>query len=386
MNIHIEYLRERPISEQRIEIVERKGLGHPDSMIDGICESASRALSNFYIKEKGFILHHNLDKGLIVGGVAQPVFGGGKVIQPPEIIVAGTASIIKNIDDIRKLLYDETIEYLENNLRFTKILNPEIKIKIHPGSIDLVDLYNRFNSDQIPLANDTSFGVGFAPLTRLEKIVLEIEKFLNEKRIKKKYPFIGEDIKIMGIRDNSNLKITLAMAFVSQFIESLDDYYSKKAKIKEILKKKFGNEIEFLINTADSGNSIYLTVSGVSWENGDDGQVGRGNRCNGLITPFHLMSLEAVAGKNPVSHVGKIYNLKAQEIANELHKTFKLKDVQVILVSQIGKPIDEPFVGIKCLDKEITKKELIDLIQKFLTRESFRELMNKLVNDSISVF
>lgn len=380
-------MKEYPISQQRIEIVERKGIGHPDSMIDGICESASRVLSKFYIKEKGFILHHNLDKGLIVGGVADPIFGGGKVIQPPEIIVAGTASIVRNIDDIRKLLYDETIEYLDKHLRFAKLLNPEIKIKIHPGSVDLVDLYNRFNNGQTPLANDTSFGVGFAPLTKLEKTVLEIEKFLNEKNIKKKYPFVGEDIKVMGVRDGNKIKLTLAIAFVSEFVSSLDEYYNQKAKIKEILQKKFGDDIDFSINTADSGNSIYLTVSGVSWENGDDGQVGRGNRCNGLITPFHLMSLEAVAGKNPVSHVGKIYNLKAQELAEKIHKTFELKDVQVILVSQIGKPIDEPFVGVKYLDTgRLKEKELIELIQKSLTKESFKELTNKLISNSITVF
>lgn len=387
MNIHVEKLKEHPISQQKFEIVERKGIGHPDSMIDGICESASRALSRFYIKEKGFILHHNLDKGLIVGGVAQPTFGGGKVIQPPEIIVSGTASIVRSIDDVRKILYDETIEYLEKHLRFTELLNSEIKIKIHPGSVDLVDLYNRFNNGQTPLANDTSFGVGFAPLTKLEKIVLEVEKFLNTKNTKRKYPFTGEDVKVMGVRDDSKIRLTLAVAFVSQFVPSLDDYYNQKAKIKEALQKEFGDEIDFSINTADSGGSIYLTVSGVSWENGDDGQVGRGNRCNGLITPFHLMSLEAVAGKNPVSHVGKIYNLKAQEIANQIYKTFELKDVQVILVSQIGKPIDEPFVGVKCLDAEkLKEKELVELIQRSLTKESFKELMEKIINDSIIVF
>ncbi|MEM5878643.1 MAG: methionine adenosyltransferase, partial [Candidatus Aenigmatarchaeota archaeon] len=346
-----------------IEIVERKGIGHPDSVIDGICEFSSKEISKFYLKEKGFILHHNLDKGLIVGGVADPVFGGGKIIQPPEIVVSGTASIIKNIDDMRKILHDQVIEYLDKNIRYFEKLNPEIEIKIHPGSNDLVKLYESFSNGQTPLANDTSFGVGFAPLTKLEKTVLEVENTLNMK-FRKKNEFVGEDIKVMGVRDGNNIDITVAMAFVSEFIQNTNDYYEKKAKVKEFLEKNFSN-VNFMINTADSGDNIYLTVSGVSWENGDDGQVGRGNRCNGLITPFRFMSLEAASGKNPVSHVGKIYNLFATQLSEKVQKHFDLKNVEIIMVSKIGKPIDEPFVGVKYFsDNKISEKELKEFVQE----------------------
>ncbi|MCS7123516.1 MAG: methionine adenosyltransferase, partial [Candidatus Aenigmarchaeota archaeon] len=307
----------------KIEVVERKGLGHPDSVIDGVCESSSKELSKFYIEEKGFILHHNLDKGLIVGGVAQPAFGGGKIIQPPEIIVAGTASIIKNIDDIRKLIYDATIEYVAKNIRNSEKLSPEIKIKIHPGSVDLVALYQSFSKGDIPLANDTSFGVGFYPFTKLEKMVLDVENFLNSEKFKRKHEFLGEDIKVMGIRYEDKIDITVAAAFISEFVQNKEDYYHKKMQLKEKLEKEF--DANFSINTADSGENIYLTVSGVSWENGDDGQVGRGNRCNGLITPFRFTSLEAVSGKNPVSHVGKIYNLLATELSKEIFEEFDVE-------------------------------------------------------------
>src|SRR5690606_40191772 len=73
------------------------------------------------------------------------------------------------------------------------------------------------------------------------------------------------------------------------------------------------------VNMADgeTPESVYLTVTGTSAESGDYGQVGRGNRANGLITPHRPMSLEAVAGKNPVTHVGKLYNLLASRIAAE---------------------------------------------------------------------
>ncbi len=54
-----------------------------------------------------------------------------------------------------------------------------------------------------------------------------------------------------------------------------------------------------------------------SVEMGDDGATGRGNRGNCLITPMRPMSIEAIAGKNPVNHVGKIYNVIAQQVAEE---------------------------------------------------------------------
>jgi S-adenosylmethionine synthetase len=146
------------VPKQKVELVERKGIGHPDSLTDGLCEASSRIISKYYIEKKGFICHHNLDKGLLVGGVANPTFGGGKVIETPDVTVAGTATILDSGDDLRKLIYEEVDTYLTQKLRFVDKLNPEIFVKIHPGSQDLVGVYERFNEGQVPLANDTSIG------------------------------------------------------------------------------------------------------------------------------------------------------------------------------------------------------------------------------------
>ncbi|HSJ96111.1 MAG TPA: methionine adenosyltransferase, partial [Myxococcota bacterium] len=62
-----------------VEVVERKGLGHPDSICDALAEAFSLALSRFYREHFGRILHHNVDKVLLVGGRAEPAFGGGAV-------------------------------------------------------------------------------------------------------------------------------------------------------------------------------------------------------------------------------------------------------------------------------------------------------------------
>ena len=339
-----------PVPELDVEIAERKGLGHPDTMIDGIVEEISVELCKAYLNEFGTILHHNLDKGQIVGGEARPEFGGGKVVQPIFILLSGRASYEAEgrIIPVQEIALETTKKYIKQNLRF---LDPdadvEIMSKIRPGSRDLVELFLRKKG--VPLANDTSFGVGYAPFSDAEKVVLGVERYLNSKEYKKAHPEVGEDIKVMGLRENSKIKLTVAVAFVDRFIHSIDEYVEAKERVKNDILKKAKEitkmDVEVFVNTADDikNKSVYITVTGLSVEAGDDGSVGRGNRVNGLITPFRLMTLEAAAGKNPVSHVGKIYSVLAFKIAKEISEEYPdLKDVSVSLLSQIGKPINEP--------------------------------------------
>jgi S-adenosylmethionine synthetase len=63
-NITIEELKQTPVGEQRVELVERKGVGHPDSICDAIMEQVSVVLCREYLTIFGRILHHNIDKGL----------------------------------------------------------------------------------------------------------------------------------------------------------------------------------------------------------------------------------------------------------------------------------------------------------------------------------
>jgi S-adenosylmethionine synthetase len=389
MQLFIEKLNQKPVSKQKIEIVERKGIGHPDSLIDAICEASSRVLSQYYVDKRGFICHHNLDKGLIVAGTSNAVFGGGEIIEPPDVIVSGQATVIQNIDDIKKLIYEEVDKYLDKSLRFADKLNPEIIIKVRPGSADLVGLFERFKGGETPLANDTSFGVGFAPMTELENNVYRIEQLLNSEKTKKKFPFLGEDIKVMGSRNDDQLNLTVAVAFVSQFVPSLEEYYNQKEKTKEFIEKniKTKRELKVHVNAADSKDCIYLTVTGTSCECGDAGQVGRGNRANGLITPCRTMSLEAVAGKNPISHVGKIYNLKAQEIANKISNIFNVQEVQVQLLSEIGRPISDPFIGIKYIpDGDFKEGEVEQIVTESLSREGFEDLTERILKGLVNIF
>jgi len=379
-----------PVPELDVEIVERKGLGHPDTLIDGIMEEISVELCKAYLKEFGTILHHNVDKGQIVGGEAKPEFGGGKIIQPIFILLSGRASYEAEgkVVPVQEIALETTKKYLRENTRF---LDPdgdvEIMSKIRPGSKDLVELFLRKKG--VPLANDTSFGVGYASFSDTENVVLGVEKYLNSKEYKKAHPEVGEDIKVMGLREKNKIKLTVAVAFVDRFIHSIEDYVKAKERVKNDILKKAKEitkmDVEVFVNTADDveSKSVYITVTGLSAEAGDDGSVGRGNRVNGLITPFRLMTLEAAAGKNPVSHVGKIYSVLSFKIAKEISEEYPdLRDVSVSLLSQIGKPINEPkmafieLVGdnvepLKSKARYITEKNLenIEQITELIVRK-----------------
>ena len=130
--------------------------------------------------------------------------------------------------------------------------------------------------------------------------------------------------------------------------------------VTELAEARTDREVHVDVNTADDYDegSVYLTVTGTSAEQGDDGSVGRGNRANGLITPNRPMSMEATSGKNPVNHIGKIYNLLSTRIAESVtDEVDGIRDLQVRLLSQIGRPIDEPHVA----DAQLVTEEGLDI-------------------------
>lgn len=338
-----------------IEIVERKGLGHPDTLCDALAEQFSVALSRFYLDHFGFILHHNVDKGLLWGGAARPAFGGGEVLQPMELFLTGRATCeFRGVKiPVEALAIEASRRWLKEHLH---ALEPERHVRIHtlirPSSPGLIELFLRSQKTGTVLANDTSCGVGYAPLDELESTVLQVERHLNSPAVKAAHPELGEDIKVMGTRQGDSIILTIACALIDRHVANLTDYLAKKARLRELAlaaaRQTSDAGVVVEVNTADgdSKESIYLTATGTSAEAGDDGQVGRGNRVNGLIAFYRPMSMEAVAGKNPVTHVGKLYNVAAHRIAHAVvSEVTGVREVYCYLVSQIGRPIQEPQIA-----------------------------------------
>lgn len=331
-------------------MVECKGAGHPDSITDALAENLSRSLSRFYVERFGVPLHHNVDKALLWGGAARPVFGGGEVTEPIEIYLAGRATrSYRGVQvPVEELAIEGSREWLRSHIRH---LDPVRHVRIHtlirPTSQDLTDLFARGMKTGTVLANDTSVGVGYFPLSGLEKCVLHVERVLNDAAVKASHPAIGEDIKVMGTRQGSEAWLTVACAFVGAHLPTMEQYLEAKRETarlaQQVASDDAGFPVQVEVNAADAAESVYLTVTGTSAEAGDDGQVGRGNRGNGLITPYRPMSLEAICGKNPVSHTGKLYDIAARRIAQ--HAVTGIAGVTeacCYLCSRIGHPITEP--------------------------------------------
>jgi S-adenosylmethionine synthetase len=155
----------------------------------------------------------------------------------------------------------------------------------------------------------------------------------------------------MGVRCGGRVQLTVACAMIGRFLADMDAYLAAKVAIERLARELAAAhgfaEADIAVNCADdvAAGSVYLTVTGTSAESGDDGEVGRGNRANGLITPGRPMSLEAVAGKNPVTHVGKIYNAAARDIAQALVTALpQIGRAHCLLVSRIGAPVTEPAI------------------------------------------
>ncbi|MFA4640957.1 methionine adenosyltransferase [Pyrococcus kukulkanii] len=398
-NIVVEEIVRTPVEMQKVELVERKGIGHPDSIADGIAEAVSRALCREYIKRYGVILHHNTDQVEVVGGRAYPKFGGGEVVKPIYILLSGRAVelVDQELFPVHEVAIRAAKEYLKKNIRHLDVENHVvIDSRIGQGSVDLVSVFNKAKENPIPLANDTSFGVGFAPLTETERLVLETERLLNSEKFKKEYPAVGEDIKVMGLRKGDEIDLTIAAAIVDSEVANPKEYMEVKDKIKEtveeLAKDITSRKVNIYVNTADDPKKdiYYITVTGTSAEAGDDGSVGRGNRVNGLITPNRHMSMEAAAGKNPVSHVGKIYNILAMFIANDIAKALPVEEVYVRILSQIGKPIDQPLVAsIQVIPKQghtvkEFEKDAYAIADEWLT--NITKIQKMILEDKITVF
>jgi len=378
-NIIVEEFRQLPLEEQPFEIVERKGLGHPDSICDAILDRVSVELSAEYIRRFGTILHHNADKSLLVAGEVETRFGGGRTVHP-MLLIFGDRATVRVGDEtvpVDEIAINAAKGWIRENLRF---VDPEEHVKyqveLKPGSAALTDIFRR--GGRFLSANDTSAAVGYAPMTPTERVVLDTERFMNSKEFKREFPAVGEDVKVMGFRKNDHLSLTVGAAFVDRFVNDENHYFRLKeeivGKLKGTLAEKCPFKVDLKLNTLDvrgrGVDGIYLTVLGTSADGADSGQVGRGNRPNGVIPLNRHVGSEAAAGKNPVSHVGKIYNMLTHKIANEIYTRVRgLKEVYVWLVSEIGKPIDQPAIaaarvitedGVTLKDIEADIKETFD--------------------------
>ncbi|HBG06898.1 MAG TPA: S-adenosylmethionine synthetase, partial [Geobacter sp.] len=297
--------------------------------------------------------HHNIDKGLLAAGRVEKRFGGGEVIEPMELTIGdrATFSAYGREIPVREIVLAAARDWIAGHLRgVDPDLHVDYRIKLAPGSQELTDIFQR--PGQIRGANDTSAAVGYYPLSPTEEAVLALERELNGIRFKALFPETGEDVKVMGLRCRDELELTVAMPLLAGSIGSEREYFARKeavgAEMRRFMAARGGfRRVSVHFNTLDQPGrglgGVYLSLLGTSAEDADSGQVGRGNRVNGLIPIGRPIGTEAAAGKNPMSHVGKIYNILAHRMAREICETVEgVQGAQVLLLSRIGDPVNRP--------------------------------------------
>ncbi|WP_457557173.1 methionine adenosyltransferase [Candidatus Harpocratesius sp.] len=404
--LHVTKSSRLPIGQSDFpEMVERKGKGHPDSVADEAAEACSRALTKYYLDEFGQYFHLNVDKAAYVAGQAIPEFGGGIILQPQEFEIIGRAIDTVLIDGkihrvpVRTLLR-ETIKdvflYTFRNIDLNRDVIIDSRTK--SGSIDLTGLYN-VGSETVPLSNDTSFGVGYAPFSPTEQMVYDVEQYLNSDAFKDKCPASGEDIKVMGLRNGDKIELTICNAMVSKYVHDKSEYINAVEMVREAALDvcsgiSCDHEVRASVNTGDilEKDILYLTITGTSAEAGDDGQVGRGNRANGLITPGRVQTLEAAAGKNSNNHVGKLYSLVANRAARKIITELQgdVVECQIRILSQIGHPINKPWMGdielipASNVNFDIISRRAKDILQEEL--DDYLTLRQELLEGKVKVW
>ena len=382
-NVFIQQIRALPTAQADVELVERKGLGHPDTICDLVMEEISQALSQAYLKYYGRILHHNCDKGLLVAGQVERRLGGGRVIEPMRLVIGDRATLVNEFD-VRELAVETAKQWLRANLVMIdpdKHFNYQVELK--GGSDELSGIFAAPSSCY--RANDTSAAVGYAPLSETERLVVAAEKYLNGREFKDRFPETGSDVKVMAVRKGARLDLTVAMPLLDRYVSREAIYFQRKDERRHALLAQIESKLDTLdavnvtlnaLDRRDAGLSgMYLSVLGTSAEDADSGEVGRGNQVNGIIALNRPRGSEAAAGKNPVSHVGKIYSVLSHHLAQQIYGEIPgVQQAVVWLCSRIGDPVDTPqmsFVQV-VLDRTTDFAALEESIRRTVVHELTR--------------
>ncbi len=406
------------INDTEYEVVERKGIGHPDNLCDAVAEKISVAYSTYCLDKYGVILRHMVDKVAVLGGSSKVSFGQGEMTSPIRILLNGrfTHIFLDEEIDYMKIVNNVVKDHFKNifplldtdkwlkiidNTHFSQgpgvVYNKDGTTKNERSQFFSVsdEKYIKHHSNGFR-SNDTSTTVSYFPLSDLENMVIISEGLLDNAKFKKSHQYVGTDIKVMGKRVSKNIELTLCIPFIAEFTPDQGFYIQKLNELKELLinmlKREFPTySIDIILNTRDNfdNQDIYLTAIGSAVESGDEGAVGRGNRSNGIIPFTRNMSSEAPCGKNPVYHTGKIFTVIGDIIAEEIFKTLGIEST-VYLTSQMGRDMNDPWQAAIALDgyqKDIDEElrmSISNIVEENLIKHS--EITNKIVSGQIKIY
>lgn len=372
-----------------LEIVERKGIGHPDNLADALAESVSIAYSKYCLEQFGVVLHHNVDKLYIGAGQFKSEFGICKMLKPIQVRVNGRmsnsfADKTFNIKDIQR---KAILPYLLSTLPHLK----EDEVVIHPNATQNTRIPHWFSprsKEDLPeyqrlRANDTSVCVSHWPMTTSERLTYEIEKHFWEMIDGfpvPKFEYFGQDIKVMTLRKEDTIDITVCLPVISTTVSSLDDYKNHIRQAEDELNnlaQKIVHETKYSVHLEVNPYRFYMLGIGSCIECGEEGIVGRGNSNNGVISVFRPNSVEAWAGKNPIYHTGRVLGFLTLNLAKALYQELGVKCTVVALTKNSNSLIPPHLLSIETDEAvELTKiKTVVD--SNFINVDYLKKILSE---------
>ncbi len=365
-------------SLEEFEVVERKGVGHPDSLADALANEVSISYARHCLDTIGVIPHHNIDKLYIGAGHYKNDYGICERLSPVIVRINGRMS--SNFGDT-----DLNIEHIQTSavMNYMSHVMPTIKsedIVVEPNATQHTKVPYWFNPRSIedipdvklPKANDTSVCVGHWPPTPTESIAYQLERYFWSEDAgfaKPRFKEIGQDIKIMVVRTSKALDATLCVPTMSLFTESFDAY-RKLIQVHEenlqVLADKLlegtGLRVEVRVNPYQRQ---YMLGLGSCIECGEEGIVGRGNNINGIISTHRIHTLESWAGKNPIYHTGRVYGFMTAKIARAISERFSVR-CSVTAVTRCGDTLFPPYRLLVSVSEAVNQNQLQKMIEELM--------------------
>ena len=387
------------------EVVERKGLGHPDTLVDGIAEFSEIQYSKYCLQRFGAIPHHNLDKAMLLGGLCLQQFGGNDFQSPLRMMFMGRASKsfggeeipLADIQDSAARTYlQRVMPHLDTS--DSRVYGAESLTSDHstrpfwfsPRSVE--DLPEHLAD--VPLANDTATMISYWPLTDTEKLTLDLEGYFYSNDSNgmpvPRLDYVGQDIKVMSVRSGKVITSTLAIPQITTETPNAKEYFERERYIEEAL-QDYAQEMlgdaataRVIVNTQTKGPNPrpYLVTGGSCTDFGEEGAVGRGNKTHGIISSFRPNTMEAPHGKNPTYFVGKLLGYQADLIAKTVYETFGAR-CQVVLQANLGDQLFDPSKIIVSTDRDVDPRDIEAVVASCMSIG--KETTSRIINEQYFV-
>ncbi len=380
--------------KRKIEIVERKGLGHPDTIADKLAGELSRVYSKYCMDNYGVILHHNIDKLYVGAGLF--LLEDGKIKRHHKIRVDLNGRVSNSMNgkmiDLERIFVPVIQDYMGSIL---PRLNPKEDLEININCTQRSKReywYQPRDKNDVPdssklFAADTALCVSYGKRTYCEELAYKLEQFFwktnKDGYPTPKYDDIGQDIKVMVSRIGKDVVASISLPVFKDKYNSKDEYDKIVIKYENKLNEyltTIDNPLKYNVKVEvdrmpDDTYQEYVLVLGSCIECGEEGLVGRGNDSQGLISSVREHTMEAPSGKNLRYHTGRVVSYMANNATKRIAEELGVACTLYALTRNRGS-ILRPYLFYLSVDDVTKRNECKRIINEEFTEEKLLKILD----------